>query len=62
MKWLDNINASMHMNLRKLWEIGEDKELVVLHSMGSQRVRQDLDIEKQLQEVSLKHCLQQPGH
>ena len=25
MKWLNSINASMHMNLRKLWEIAEDK-------------------------------------
>ena len=37
----------MDMNLSKLQEIGKDREACVLQSMGSQRVRHDLETEKQ---------------
>ena len=37
----------MDTNLSKPQEIGTDREACVLQSMGSQRVRHDLEIEKQ---------------
>ena len=48
MKWLDGIIDTMDMNLRKLWEITEDREEPsMLLSMGLQRFRHDLAPEQQ---------------
>ena len=32
MRWLDSITDSIHMNLSKLWEIGEDRGARVAES------------------------------
>ena len=48
-RWLESLTDSMDMNLSKLWEIKKDREETdVLQSMGSQRVRYDLETEQQL--------------
>jgi len=39
MRWLDSITSSLDMNLRKLWQIVEDRRAWRAMSMGSQRVR-----------------------
>jgi len=41
MRWLDGITDSMDMSLSKLWELTMDREVGVLQSMGSQRLRHD---------------------
>ena len=46
MRRLDGITDSMDINLRKLWEIVEDKKPGVLQSTGPQRVRFDLITEQ----------------
>ena len=39
MRWLDGITDSMDMSLSKLWELVMDREVGVLQSSESQRVR-----------------------
>ena len=46
-RWLDSIIISMDMNLSTLQEIVEEEEPCMLQSMGSQKVRHELMIEKQ---------------
>ena len=43
MRWLDSIMDSMDMNLRKLQEIVKD---CLLQSMGSQRVKHNIENEQ----------------
>ena len=53
MRWLDAITSSMDMNLGRLQEMWKTEKPVVLQSMGSQRVRQDLATEQQQQQILL---------
>ena len=43
MRWLDGITNSVDMNLSKLWDIVKDREACALQSMGSQRIREQLN-------------------
>ena len=45
LRWFDNIIYSMNMNLSKFQEIVKDRKPGMLQSMGSQRVRHDLESE-----------------
>ena len=47
MRWVDGIVGSMHMSLSKLWEIVKDREVGLVQSMRSQRIRRDLATEQQ---------------
>ena len=47
MRWLDSLSDSIGIDLSKLWEIMEDREVWHLQSMGLQRVRHNLATEQQ---------------
>ena len=47
MSWLDSITDSVYMNLKKLWEIVEDRGArCAIESIGLQRIRYDLVTKK----------------
>ena len=47
MRWLDSLSDSIGIDLSKLWEIVEDREVWHLQSMGLQRVGHNLATEQQ---------------
>ena len=50
-RWLESITDSMDMNLSKLQDSEGQGEPDVLQSVGSQRVRHDLVMEQQQQQI-----------
>ena len=51
MRWSDSITNSVDMNLSKVWEMVEDRDVGMLQCMESQRAGHDLVTEQQQKEV-----------